>query len=148
MIDGDRLDLLEFNCRFGDPETQPLLMRLDEDLLPLLADTAAGRLRDRPLRFRPDAAVTVVVAAGGYPGKIETGKEIRGLDRAEAVPGVRVFHAGTRTAAGRVTTAGGRVLGVTGTGTTLAEARARTYEAVAQVSFEGARYRRDIGADA
>jgi phosphoribosylamine---glycine ligase len=148
MIDGDRIQLLEFNCRFGDPETQPVLMRLEEDLLPLLAEAAAGRLRERALRFSAEPAITVVVASGGYPGAFESGYEIRGLDEAEAVPGVTIFHAGTRAAAGHLRTAGGRVLGVSALGSTVAEARARAYQAAERISFQGARYRTDIGGNA
>jgi len=148
MVDGEDLSVLEFNCRFGDPETQPILMRLDDDLLELLAACAAGRLRERPLRFQCDAAVAVVIAAGGYPGALESGREIDGLDEAEKVADARVFHAGTRAAAGRVRTAGGRVLTVTARGQTVAAARTRAYQAAAQIRFEGAHYRHDIGADA
>jgi len=148
MVDGDAISALEFNCRFGDPETQPLLSRLNEDLLPLLVAAAEGRLREGLLCFVPDAAVTVVMASAGYPSRFEAGKLIRGLERAEAVPGVRVFHAGTRVSEGRVVTAGGRVLGVTAKGATMAAARARAYEATALIDFEGATYRHDIGVDA
>lgn len=148
MIDGDAISALEFNCRFGDPETQPLLSRLDEDLLPLLVAVAEGRLREGLLRFVPDAAVTVVMASGGYPGRFEAGREIRGVERAEAVPGVRVFHAGTRASEGRLVTAGGRVLGVTARGATVAVARERAYQAAALIEFDGAMYRHDIGVDA
>jgi phosphoribosylamine---glycine ligase len=135
---------LEFNCRFGDPETQVLMARLDDDLGALLYANATGRPIER-VRFSSRAAVCVVMASGGYPGAYESGVPIEGLDAAGQVDGVTVFHAGTRLDGERVVTAGGRVLGVTGVGGTVDEARARAYEAVAHIRFAGAHYRRDIG---
>lgn len=136
--------VLEFNCRFGDPETQAILPRLRSDLLDLLEATTDGRLDDCTLDWDPRPAVTVVIASGGYPGKYETGNSIRGLEACAGLEDVHVFHAGTRREKDEVVTAGGRVLAVTALGETTARARDRAYEAVAQVEFEGAQYRRDI----
>ena len=137
---------LEFNVRFGDPEVQAVLMRMTSDLYPLLKAAAAGRLADAaPPTWDDRAAVCVVMASEGYPGEYETGKPIRGLDDAAAVPDVKVFHAGTESAPeGRVLTAGGRVLGVTALGGGVSEAKRRAYEAVRQVRWEGAWCRTDI----
>jgi phosphoribosylamine--glycine ligase len=135
--------VLEFNCRFGDPETQPLMMQLDEDLLPLLAACAAGRLEARPLAVRAGASVGVVLAAEGYPQSPRTGDVIEGLDSASDA---QIFHAGTRTEAGRVLTSGGRVLTVCAHGDTLSQARDRAYAAAGRIQFRGMHYRRDIGA--
>ncbi len=135
---------LEFNCRFGDPETQALMARLDDDLGALLYANATGRPIER-VRFSARAAVTVVMASGGYPGAYQSGVPIDGLDAAGAIDGVTVFHAGTRRDGERVVTAGGRVLGVTAVGDDVTAARARVYDAVAQIRFAGAHYRRDIG---
>jgi phosphoribosylamine--glycine ligase len=136
---------LEFNCRFGDPETQVLMARLDDDLGALLYANATGKPIDR-VRFSPRAAVCVVMASGGYPGAYENGKAIEGLDAAARVDGVTVFHAGTRRDGDRIVTAGGRVLGVTAVGDGVEKARAAAYDAVAHIKFAGAHYRRDIGA--
>jgi len=135
---------LEFNCRFGDPETQVLMARLDDDLGALLYANATGARIER-VRFSPRAAVCVVMASGGYPGAYESGVPIEGLDAAGRVDGVTVFHAGTRRDGERIVTAGGRVLGVTAVGDDVAEARKRAYDAAAQIRFAGAHYRRDIG---
>ena len=135
---------LEFNCRFGDPETQALMARLDDDLGALLYANATGLKIDR-VRFSPRAAVCVVMASGGYPGAYPSGVPIDGLDDAGRVDGVTVFHAGTRRDGDRVVTAGGRVLGVTGVGESVDDARARAYRAVESIRFEGAHFRRDIG---
>jgi phosphoribosylamine--glycine ligase len=140
--------VLEFNCRFGDPETQPLMMRLQSDLLSLLYAAAEGELSQWPeaIRFDPRPAVCVVLCSGGYPGKYETGKVIHGVAEAEALPDVKVFHAGTRRDEhGRLVTDGGRVLGVTALGQDLREARERAYEAVRRIHFPGMHYRTDIG---
>lgn len=140
--------VLEFNVRFGDPETQVYMVRLDSDLLELLDACVSGTLaRVRP-QWKPDAAVCVVMASGGYPGPYQKGKLITGLADAEKVPNVKVFHAGTSLKDGRVVTNGGRVLGVTAWAPTLARARELAYEAVSRIQFEGAFYRRDIGAKA
>jgi phosphoribosylamine--glycine ligase len=136
--------LLEFNCRFGDPETQVVLPRLESDLVEICLACAEGRLDPERVRWRPDAAVTVVVASGGYPGSYATGKVIEGLEEAARVPGVMIFHAGTRWETGRLLTSGGRVLNVTALAPTLEEARMRAYAAVSKVHFEGMHFREDI----
>jgi phosphoribosylamine--glycine ligase len=135
---------LEFNCRFGDPETQVLMARLDDDLGALLYANATGRPLER-VRFSSRAAVCVVMASGGYPGAYASGVPIDGLEAARGVDGVTVFHAGTRKEGDRVVTAGGRVLGVTGVGDGVDQARERAYRAVESIRFEGAHFRRDIG---
>ena len=140
--------VLEFNARFGDPETQPLMIRLKSDLLDLLeavVDEKLGELTEEQVVWDPRPAVCVVMAAGGYPGKIETGKPIAGLEEAAKMTDVKVFHGGTKREDNRVVTDGGRVLGVTALGDTLADAKKRAYEAVAKISFKGAHYRTDIG---
>jgi len=137
--------VLEFNCRFGDPETQPLLMRLESDLFELLDATAAGRLDQIEVQWSPRAAVCVVMASQGYPDAYETGKEITGLDRAAKMDDVIVFHAGTKRRGDRVLSSGGRVLGVTALGDSIEAARKRAYEAVNVIHFENAYYRKDIG---
>ncbi|MSQ93422.1 MAG: phosphoribosylamine--glycine ligase [Gemmataceae bacterium] len=140
--------ILEYNCRLGDPETQPVLMRLKTDLCELLeavVDDRLGDFSEDRLEWDPRPAVCVVIASGGYPGPFTTGKMIQGLDEAALVPDVKVFHAGTKLEpGGMVVTDGGRVLGVTALGDTLAMAKARAYEAVAKISFPGAFYRKDI----
>jgi len=139
--------ILEFNCRFGDPETQPILFRLESDLIEAVDAVLAGRLDEITLRWNPWPAVCVVMASAGYPGPYRSGVEITGLDRANSED-VTVFHAGTRRVGDRVFTAGGRVLGVTAAAPTLAEARRRAYEVVDRIHFDGAFCRRDIGAKA
>ena len=144
MVTADGPKVLEFNCRFGDPETQVLLPRLETDLVELLEATIDGRLADVDAKWKPESAVCVVLASGGYPGNYATGKPIEGLEtKSEAVT---IFHAGTRRENGRTLTNGGRVLGVTALGADLATARARAYAAVAGVEFEGRHFRRDIAA--
>ena len=138
--------VLEFNCRFGDPETQPILMRLESDLLEALEASAAGRVSDGDFRWSPDPAVCVVMASGGYPGAFEAGKQIVGIDEAERLPGVKVFHAGTTRRDGAYYTSGGRVLGVTATGKDLPDAVNHAYDAVMKIRFEGMHYRKDIAA--
>jgi len=139
--------VLEFNCRFGDPETQAILPRLRSDLLSLLEATIDGTLANMKIEWDERAAVTVVIASGGYPAEYETGKPISGLDRA-ASDGVQIFHAGTKRENGGIVTSGGRVLAVTALGDDIASARARAYEAVAKINFEGCHYRRDIAVNA
>lgn len=134
--------VLEFNVRSGDPETQAVLFGLKDDLVPILAEVARGELSPRRLSFDP--AATIVVASEGYPAKPITGRAITGINAANG-DGVRVFHAGTRRAEGELLTAGGRVLAVTSRGDTLAKALARGYQAVNQIHFDGAQFRRDIG---
>ena len=146
MIARGGLNVLEFNCRFGDPETQAILPRINSDLIPLMEACIDGVLRPDDLRIRPEACVCVTMAAGGYPGAYRKGDPIRGLDKAAGMKDVTVFHAGTKRAGGRVVTAGGRVLGVTALGGSLALAARRAYEAVSAISFDGAHWRKDIAA--
>ncbi len=136
--------VLEFNVRFGDPETQPILMRLKSDLLEAMCAVCDGRLDEITLEWDPRPAVCVVMASGGYPGDYEKGKVISGLDVAAAMEDVMVFHAGSAEKDGQVVTAGGRVLGVTALGATIAAAKAAAYRAVDVIDFEGAYCRRDI----
>jgi phosphoribosylamine--glycine ligase len=136
--------VLEYNARFGDPETQPILMRMKSDLLSVLVAVCHGKLDEVNIEWDSRPAVCVVMASGGYPGKYEKGKVITGLDEAAKLKDVMVFHAGTAEKDGRIVTAGGRVLGVTALGNTIADAKAKAYEAVAKISFEGATYRKDI----
>ncbi len=142
MITADGPKVLEFNCRFGDPETQVLLTRLESDLLDLLEATIDRRLAQAEPRWSRDVAVCVIMASGGYPGSYASGKEITGIAEAKAA----IFHAGTKRDGDKLLTAGGRVLGVTALAPTLAEARSRTYSAVEGIAFEGAQFRRDIAA--
>jgi phosphoribosylamine--glycine ligase len=138
---------LEFNCRFGDPETQPLLMRLRTDLLDLLeavVDDSLTDLSESFLEWDPRPAVCVVMASQGYPGNYVKGRVITGLAEAAKLPDVKVFHAGTKLENGLFVTDGGRVLGVTALGDTLANAKRNAYEAVSRIHFQGAYYRRDI----
>jgi phosphoribosylamine--glycine ligase len=137
--------VLEFNCRFGDPETQSLLPRLESDLLEALAAAAAGDLTGVELDIGAHAAVTVVLAGGAYPDEGDTGTPIDGIDAAEEL-GALVFHAGTALQDGRLVSHGGRVLNVTGLGATVAEARDAAYAAVDRISFPGALFRTDIAA--
>ncbi len=136
--------VLEFNCRFGDPETQPILMRLESDLVDALEASIAGRVSEGDFKWSKDASVCVVMASGGYPGTFEMGKRISGLDAAAGLEGVKVFHAGTSKRDGEFYTAGGRVLGVTARSAGLEAAVERAYEVCGKVRFEGAHYRKDI----
>ncbi len=138
--------VLEFNCRFGDPETQPIMMRLDSDLLDALQASVEGRVSDGDFKWSPDPAVCVVMASGGYPGAFEAGKMISGIDEADRIYGVKVFHAGTTRRDGAYYTSGGRVLGVTARGVDLPEAVDRAYDAVMKIRFDGMHYRKDIAA--
>ncbi|MEM9146044.1 MAG: phosphoribosylamine--glycine ligase [Pseudomonadota bacterium] len=144
MITAEGPKLIEFNVRFGDPEAQVLVLRLGSDLLEALQAAAEGRLAELTLDWRPEPAITVVMAARGYPGAYETGSEIRGLAEARAIEGVTVFHAGTAERDGAVRASGGRVLNVSATGTSLAEARARAYRAVDAIDWPEGIWRRDI----
>jgi phosphoribosylamine--glycine ligase len=148
IITDDGPRVLEFNCRFGDPETQALLPRMKSDLLPLLEATIDGNIDKCRIEWDTRAAVTVVLASAGYPGKYDTGKTISGLDDAARLEDVYIFHAGTKRADGEIKTAGGRVLAVTALGRTIKAARARAYEAVSRISFENCYYRRDIALSA
>ena len=143
MVDGAPM-VLEFNCRFGDPETEVLLARMEDDLLPYLEGAARGTLPDTTPRFGP-AAVSVVLASHGYPGSPRKGDAITGLEGAAALEGVTIFHAGTRTSGDRIVTNGGRVLAVTARGQDLDQAAARAYAACDAITFEGKQLRRDIG---
>jgi phosphoribosylamine---glycine ligase len=147
IISGDGARVLEFNCRFGDPETQALLPRMKSDLLPLLEATVDGNISKYAIEWDTRAAVAVVLASEGYPGKYETGKTISGLEDAAKLEDVQIFHAGTKRANGEVKSAGGRVLAVTALGSTLEAARARAYEAVSRIHFENCHYRHDIALD-
>jgi phosphoribosylamine--glycine ligase len=145
MLTAEGPKLLEYNARFGDPETQVILSRLTTDLLAVLVDIVEHRLATRKPEWRPDAAATVVLVAAGYPGKVENGKQIFGLAEAGRIDGVKVYHAGTRAEGGKIYTAGGRVLNVTARGVTLAEALERAYFVAQMIEFEGKDYRTDIG---
>jgi len=148
MLTADGPKLLEYNVRFGDPEAQVVLPRLSSSLALLLEEAAAGALNDRPT-FVDEACVTVVLATEGYPGSPRTGDVIEGIDEASALPGVTVFCAGgAQDDAGRLITAGGRVLDVTATGTTIGEARQRAYAAVSRISWPGMQHRTDIAENA
>jgi phosphoribosylamine--glycine ligase len=144
MITNEGVRVLEFNCRFGDPETQALLPRMKSDLLPLLEATIDGNIGRHTIKWDERAAVTVVLASGGYPGKYETEKPISGLEDAAKLDAIEIFHAGTRRANGQIMTAGGRVLAVTALGATIEAARTRAYKAVSRIHFEGCHYRRDV----
>jgi phosphoribosylamine---glycine ligase len=140
--------VLEFNCRFGDPEAQAILMRLESDFAEALEASIEGRVSDGDFRWSPDASVCVVMSSGGYPGTFEAGKRIIGLDQAGRVEGVKVFHAGTAKHDGAYFTSGGRVLGITARAADLETAVDRAYEAISKIGFEGAHYRKDIAARA
>ena len=137
--------VLEFNARFGDPETQAILMRLDSDLMDALEACIDGRLADTELRWSQGASACVVASSSGYPGSYKTGFPITGLEDAARIPGVEIFHSGSSMVDDQVVTAGGRVLGVTAAGASLDEALQRAYQAIAEIRFEGMYYRRDIG---
>ncbi len=145
MIKDGAPRVLEYNVRFGDPEAQPLLVRLEGDLLPILEAVIDQRLRAEDVRWHPDPAVCVVMAAAGYPGAHDSGQQIQGLAEAEVMDGVTVFHAGTARSGDAFVTKGGRVLGVTGRAATIADAIELAYRAVRCIRWEGAHYRTDIG---
>lgn len=146
MLTKNGPSVLEFNCRLGDPETQAIVARMDFDLADVLRDVAAGRLDPGKLRWKPGASACVVLASGGYPGKFETGKVIRGLTEISDESGVKVLHAGTKRLGDEIVTSGGRVLGITATGTSLAAALAAAYSATSSIHFDGMHFRKDIGA--
>jgi len=147
MITADGVKVLEFNCRFGDPETQPILSRFRGNLAEVMKAAAQGRLDEVDFDFDERVAVCVVLAAPGYPGTVGTGQVISGLDAAAAIPGVTVYHAGTKTGAdGAAIVSGGRVLGVTALGDTYDDARDRAYLAASKIHFDGMQFRRDIAA--
>jgi phosphoribosylamine--glycine ligase len=145
MITADGPKLIEYNARFGDPECQVLMMRLKSDLLAILLACADGALDRVNARFHDDAALTVVLAAAGYPEAPKKGTVIRGVEAAGALPGVQVFHAGTKLLEGQLVANGGRVLNVTARGRTVAEAQKRAYEAVRLIDWPGGFCRSDIG---
>jgi phosphoribosylamine--glycine ligase len=148
MIDGENVKVLEFNCRFGDPEAQPLLMRLKSDVVDIFEAVIDGRLDTIEMKIDPRPTVCVVMSSGGYPGHYETGKVIKGLTAASQVEGVQIFHAGTAIKNERTVTAGGRVLGITAVSKTLEKAIEHAYKAVNQIQWTGVHYRHDIGAKA
>ncbi len=148
MISPAGARVLEFNCRFGDPETEAILPRMKSDLLPLLEATIDGKVEGRTIEWDSRPAVTVVLASGGYPGKYQTGRVIFGLGEAARIDTVQIFHAGTKRVNDKIVTAGGRVLAVTALGSTIEAARARAYEAVSRIDFENCHYRRDIALNA
>jgi len=140
--------VLEFNCRFGDPETQPILMRMESDLVDILEASVDGRLGEVDPHWSSDAALCVVIASGGYPGTFEAGKKIAGLEQAGSLEGVKIFHAATSNRDDIYFTSGGRVLGVTARAPGLQVAVQRAYDAVYKIGFEGMHYRKDIAARA
>ena len=144
MIDAKGPRLVEFNCRFGDPECQVLMMRLKSDLLPALLASADGNLKHLDLRWSNDVALTVILATKGYPDSYSKGSEIRGLDAAAKVEGVQIFHAGTKADGPRILANGGRVLNVSAMAPTVEEARARAYKAVDLIDWPEGFCRRDI----
>jgi phosphoribosylamine---glycine ligase len=144
IITADGPRVLEFNCRFGDPETQAILPRMKSDLVPLLEATIDGNIARKDIAWDERIAVTVVLASAGYPGKYDTGRPITGLNEAAQLEDVQIFHAGTRQVKDQIVTSGGRVLSVTALGATLEAARAQAYKAVSRIHFEGCHYRRDI----
>jgi phosphoribosylamine---glycine ligase len=148
MIVADGARILEFNCRFGDPETQAILPRMKSDLLPLLEATIDGGIDKCSIEWDQRPAVTVVLASAGYPGKYQTGMPISGLEEVAQLESVHVFHAGTKQAGAGMVTGGGRVLAVTALGASVAGARTRAYDAVSKIHFEGCHYRRDIALSA
>jgi phosphoribosylamine--glycine ligase len=148
MIGKKGIRVLEFNCRFGDPETQAILPRIDGDLVPAFQACIDGNLSEKMIKWRSDACVCVVMASGGYPGSYDKGKVIHGISDAEASGNVTVIHAGTKLDNGMVVTSGGRVLGVTALGSDLSTAVSNVYKAVAKIKFDKAHYRKDIAAKA
>ncbi len=144
IIHGDPY-VLEFNVRFGDPEAQPLFVRIKSDIVPILIDCAKGKLGNHPMEIDEKSSVCVVMASGGYPGQYDKGFEIKGIEDAEEMEDVVVFHAGTRMDGGRLVNSGGRILGVTALGMGIRSAIGKVYEAVEKISWEGAYYRKDIG---
>jgi len=148
MIKNNEARVLEFNARFGDPETQPVMARLDTDLIEIIEAILDERLSTLEIKWKPESAVCIVMASGGYPGNYEKGKKITGLDKAAGMKGVLVFHSGTAMKNGKIVTDGGRVLGVTGLGPAVAAAIDNAYKGAGVISFDGVHYRRDIGARA
>lgn len=145
MLTNNGPKVLEFNCRFGDPETQPLMMRLQSDLLEVMLAVVEGRLDQMELKWDPRPALCVVAASRGYPGSYPTGLPISGINDADSMQDVKVFHSGTARRDGQIVTDGGRVLAVTALGDTIAQAQKRAYQALSKIHFEGMHYRKDIG---
>ena len=145
MINNGEINVLEFNARFGDPETQPILIRMKTDLIPILEAIVDGRLGQESIQWDERPAVCVVMASNGYPGSYQKGKEIEGLDKVQNMQNAQVFHAGTAFKNNHVVTSGGRVLGVTALGNDIKEAINLAYQATSQIQWEGAYYRKDIG---
>src|SRR4030067_2430606 len=148
MIDDNQLNVLEFNCRFGDPEAQPILFRLKSDIIEIMEAIIDNRLSDINVEWKQEASVCIVIASKGYPGNYEKGRVIQGLDEAEEIKGVKVFHAGTAKKEDKIVTAGGRVLGVTASGIDINEAVATAYKAVEKIKFDGMHFRKDIASRA
>ncbi len=148
MLTSNGPKVLEFNARFGDPETQPLLMRMQSDIVPLFEACIDETLDQQQIQWKPDSSVCVVMAAAGYPGSYQKGTVIQGLEEAAKLPDVVVFHAGTKSSGGNVVTSGGRVLGVTALGHDTQSAIANAYNATARITWDGAQYRKDIGGKA
>jgi len=148
MIRNGEAKVLEFNARFGDPETQPIMARLGTDLVEIIEAILDERLSALEITWKPESAVCIVMASGGYPGNYEKGRKITGLEKAAGLEGVLVFHSGTAMKNGAIVTDGGRVLGVTGLGASVAAAIDNAYQGAREISFDGAHYRRDIGARA
>ena len=144
MIDNNKASVLEFNCRLGDPETQPVLSRLSTDLLDICLALTDGKLAELEVQWKPEPAVCVVLASKGYPGKYAKGDIIEGLEAAKKIEGVTVFHAGTSFSGSNIVTNGGRVLGVTALGDDIRSAKVRAYEAIEKIHFNGMHYRKDI----
>jgi phosphoribosylamine---glycine ligase len=145
MLTNDGPKVLEFNCRFGDPETQSMMPRMDCDLAELIFAAAQGRLNDARVEWKKEATICVVISSEGYPGAFESGREIKGIKDAQQIENVIVFQAGTQETDGRLETSGGRVLGVTATHPHLGAAYELAYEAVSKIHFDGMQYRKDIG---
>ncbi len=145
MLTSEGPKVLEFNCRFGDPETQPQVLRLESDLLEILLSAYEEKLLEKEVKWSEKSAGCVILTSGGYPGKYETGKLISGLEEVENLENIVVFHAGTKFMDGQIVTNGGRVLNVCSTGSNLAEAMDNIYEAISLINFEGMHYRKDIG---
>lgn len=148
MIDDNQLNVLEFNCRFGDPEAQPILFRLKSDIIEIMEAIIDNKLSEADVEWNQDTSVCVVIASKGYPGNYEKGDVITGIDNAEKITGIKVFHAGTAKKDNNIVTAGGRVLGVTASGIDINEAVKTAYKAIERIRFEGMHFRRDIASKA
>ncbi len=146
MLTEDGPKVLEYNCRFGDPETQPQMLRMESDLVEILLSVIEGKASATQIKWSPNPSACVVLASGGYPLAYEKGKKIEGLKEAQEIPGITIFHAGTRYEEGEYYTNGGRVMGVCASEETLAQSLEKAYEAIAKISFEGMHFRKDIGA--